>query len=89
MKKVSARTFKSQCLTFIEEVRTTRQPILITQGGRPLVKLVALEATPKQFLGRLEGVVKIVGDLESPLEPASSWQATRSLPKKSHGSRLR
>ncbi len=29
------------------------------------------------FLGRLEGVVKILGDIESPIEPPEAWKALR------------
>jgi hypothetical protein len=42
---------------------------LITKGGRPVAKLVPAEEVPREFLGRLEGIVKIIGDIESPIEP--------------------
>ena len=59
----------------MEEVRTTRQPVLITRRGRPVAKLVPADASSDDFIGRLEGVVRIVSDIETPLEPPESWEA--------------
>lgn len=77
MKKIAAGRFKAQCLKVMEQVRTTREPVLITKRGRPLAKLVAAEKPPDDFIGRLEGVVTIVGDIESPIVPLSDWDALR------------
>ena len=41
MKKMAAGKFKARCLTVMEEVRATREPVLITKRGRPVAKLVA------------------------------------------------
>jgi prevent-host-death family protein len=75
MKKIAAGKFKTHCLTIMEDVRTTRTPVLITKRGKPVAKLVPADASRDDFLGRLEGVVKIVGDIESPIEPPESWGA--------------
>ncbi len=61
----------------IEEVHTTREPVLITKRGRPVAKLVPAEKTSDDFIGRLEGVVRIVGDIESPVVPPEDWEALR------------
>jgi prevent-host-death family protein len=66
MKKMPDGECKARCLSVVENVRATRKPVLITKRGRPLVMLVPAEAERENFLGRLQGVVKIVGDLESP-----------------------
>ncbi|MBZ5492233.1 MAG: hypothetical protein LAO76_14990 [Acidobacteriia bacterium] len=50
---------------------------MTTKGGRPVAKLVRAEEAPREFLGRLEGIVKITGDIESAIEPADSWDAVR------------
>ena len=75
MKTMPAGKFKARCLQVMEEVRTTRDPVLITKRGRPVAKLVPAGTAADGFLGRLEGVVKIVGDIESPVEPPESWEA--------------
>jgi antitoxin (DNA-binding transcriptional repressor) of toxin-antitoxin stability system len=58
-------------------VSKTREPILVTKRGKPVVKLVPAEKPAKTFLGRLEGVMEIVGDIESPIEPPEAWEALR------------
>ena len=75
MKKMPAGEFKAHCLAVIEQVGTTREPVLITKRGQPLAKLVPADAKPAKFLGRLQGVVKILGDIESPIEPAEEWKS--------------
>jgi prevent-host-death family protein len=77
MKKMPAGEFKARCLSVMESVHKTKEPVLITKRGRPVAKLVPADETPRDFLGRLEGVVKIVGDIESPVEPAEAWEVLR------------
>ncbi len=75
MKKMAAGTFKTHCLRVMEEVRTTREPVLVTKRGRPVAKLVPVDTSSDDFIGRLEGIVTIVGDIESPAEPPEVWEA--------------
>jgi prevent-host-death family protein len=77
MKKMPAGEFKSRCLAVMDNVQKTKESVLITKRGRPVAKLVPAEESPREFLGRLEGLVKIVGDIESPVEPSDSWEASR------------
>jgi prevent-host-death family protein len=77
MKKIAAGKFKAQCLKVMEQVRTTREPVLITKRGQPLAKLVPAEKTSDDFIGRLEGIVTIVGDIEAPVVPSEDWDALR------------
>jgi prevent-host-death family protein len=77
MKKIAAGKFKAQCLRIMDEVRSTREPVLITKRGQPLAKLVSAEKTYDDFIGRLEGEIKIVGDIESPVVPLEDWDALR------------
>lgn len=77
MKTISAATFKTHCLSIMEDVRATRHPVLITKRGRAVAKLVPVEIGPDDFIGRLEGVIRVVGDIESPVEPPEGWEAVR------------
>jgi prevent-host-death family protein len=74
---MAAGQFKAQCLRVIEQVHTTREPVLITKRGRPFAKLVPAEKPTDDFIGRLEGIVKVVGDIESPVVPLEDWEALR------------
>jgi len=77
MKRMTAAKFKAQCLAVMEEVYSTRSPVLITKRGRPVAKLVPPDNSADEFIGRLQGVVKVVGDIESPIEPPETWEALR------------
>lgn len=77
MKSIAAGTFKTHCLAIMENVRSTRSAVVITKRGRPIAKLVPVEASRDAFIGRLVGVIKIVGDIESPIEPPENWEALR------------
>ena len=40
MEWITASRFKAQCLSLMDEVATTRQPLTIVKRGKPLVQLV-------------------------------------------------
>jgi prevent-host-death family protein len=77
MKKIAAGEFKARCLTLMEDVRSTREPLIITKRGKPVAKLVPIEDAKDDFIGRLKGVFRVVGDIESPIEPPEAWEALR------------
>ena len=77
MKSMPAGEFKARCLRIMEQVRTTRQPVVITKRGRPVAKLVPVGKDGDDIFGGLKGVFEIVGDLESPLVPPEDWEAMR------------
>lgn len=65
---MSAGKFCERCFAILDSVQKTGQPVLITRHGRPLAKLVPVDETSAgKFLGRLEGMVKVIGDIESPI----------------------
>jgi prevent-host-death family protein len=77
MKKMAAGDFKARCLTVMEDVNKTREPVVITKRGRPVAKLVPIDKAGSELIGRLEGVVRIVGDIESPIEGDEAWEVLR------------
>ncbi|HKU25276.1 MAG TPA: type II toxin-antitoxin system Phd/YefM family antitoxin [Candidatus Sulfotelmatobacter sp.] len=77
MKKIAAATFKAQCLALMDDVRHTKQPLLITKRGKPVAKLVPVEEQTDDFLDRLKGVFRVVGDIESPIDPPEIWESGR------------
>ena len=44
MKKVSASEFRTHCYAWLEHVRKTREQVLITKRGAPLVRLVPVHS---------------------------------------------
>jgi prevent-host-death family protein len=77
MKTMSAAQFKARCLKVMDEVQATRETVLITKKGRPVAKLVPAQAPSSELFGCLSGVIKITGDIESPVAPLEVWKALR------------
>ena len=77
MRTIPAGRFKARCLRLMDEVRNTREPVLITKKGRPVAKLVPAESQPEDIFGCLKDEIKIVGDIESPVVPWEDWDALR------------
>lgn len=77
MKTMAAGEFKAKCLKVMDRVNATREPVLITKKGRPVAKLVPADPEAKDFFDALAGKMKIVGDIESPVEPPEAWESLR------------
>ena len=77
MKTMRAGEFKARCLKVMDQVRATRQPVIITKRGRPVAKLVPVDTRGDDIFGCLKGVFQIVGDIESPVVPPEDWEANR------------
>jgi prevent-host-death family protein len=67
---VAAADFKANCLRLMDEVAQRRQPITITKRGKPVAKLVPIEAEAIDLFGRMAGRIKICGDIINPIEDA-------------------
>jgi prevent-host-death family protein len=77
MRTMGASEFKARCLRVMEEVRTRRESVLITKKGRPVARIVPAEKPREDIFGCLKGIVRITGDIESPVVPASDWEQAR------------
>lgn len=70
IKHVPAANFKAKCLRLLDEVATTRRPIIVTKRGKPVAKLIPIEQEPLDLFGYMAGTAKICGDIISPIEGA-------------------
>lgn len=77
MKTMAAGEFKARCLQVMDQVNKTRTPVVITKRGKPVAKLVPVEAAPAWEPGRLAGKIEILGDIVSPVTPAEDWEALK------------
>jgi prevent-host-death family protein len=77
MRTMRAGEFKARCLKVMDQVRATREPVLITKRGRPVAKLVPVDRRGDDIFGCLKGVMEIVGDIESPVVAPEEWEANR------------
>lgn len=66
MKKIGAAEFKAHCLALMEDVRSTREPLIITKRGKPVAKLVPVESKKDNWIGRLDGVIRSSAILNRP-----------------------
>lgn len=68
---MAAGEFKAKCLRLIDDVGKTGTEIIITKRGQAKAKLVPIgaERERKPFLGRLVGVMEIVGDADDLIKP--------------------
>lgn len=73
MKTMAAGKFKAKCLAVMDEVRRKRETVIITKRGRPVAKLVPVEAKDDEIFGFLGGKIKIKGDIVKPVLSVREW----------------
>ena len=73
MKTLAAGKFKDICLQTLDEVATSRRPVVITKRGRPVAKLVPIEAAPPAR--SLAG--SVVAESGDPFSTGEVWDADR------------
>lgn len=76
MKTISAAEFKARCLALMDDVQGTREAVIITKRGKPVAKLVPADSGSDEFIGRLKGLIEVVGDIESPVVPPEDWETS-------------
>jgi prevent-host-death family protein len=77
MKTMAAGEFKARCLRVMDGVRVTREPVVITKKGKPVAKLVPVDAPAQDIFGCMKDEIEILGDIESPILPAEDWEMLR------------
>ena len=73
MKSLAAGKFKDVCLQTLDEVATTRRPVVITKRGRAVAKLVPMTA-PEPARTLAGSIVAETGD---PFGTGEAWDADR------------
>ena len=72
-KMVAATEFKTHCLALLEEVRQTRQSLLVTRHGKPVVEISPYMPRSADQGNPLKGSVLFEGDVISPV--AEKWDS--------------
>jgi prevent-host-death family protein len=72
-KSVPATQFKAHCLALLEEVRETRQSLLVTRHGKPVVEISPYVAKDTGRVNPLKGSILFQDDLISPLD--ERWES--------------
>lgn len=63
MEQIQLSNFQKNLFAIIEAVRTTDTPVLVTQNGESLVKIVPVSPVQGSWLGCMQGSGKFIGDL--------------------------
>jgi prevent-host-death family protein len=70
---MAAGAFKANCLAVMDEVQAKRETVVITKHGKPVAKLVPVDAQTDDLFDSFRGKVTIVGDIVSPALTLEEW----------------
>ncbi len=75
-KVVSVSEFKATCLRLFDEVRRSREPILVTRRGEPiaLVSPPPVASVSDSWLGSMRDSADISGDIIEPELSPDDWE---------------
>ncbi len=74
MKTIAVGKFKDTCLKTLDDVATTKMPVIVTKRGRPIVKVVPF-VRPTRRRSLAGSVIREAGD---PFWTAETWDADAS-----------
>ena len=66
-RQIAAGEFKAKCLHLLDEVRQSRQEIVITKRGRAVARLLPVDEELLPVFGRMRGSAEILGDIVAPV----------------------
>ena len=74
-KTMAAGVFKAKCLKVMDEVQAKRISVVITKRGKPVAKIVPIDAKPErdEIFGFMKGKGKITGDIVKPALTLKEW----------------
>jgi prevent-host-death family protein len=77
MKYMQAGKFKARCLSVMDDVNATGEPVIITKRGTPVAKVVPVTSKKRELFGFMAGEFRIVGDIEGPVVSIEAWEVMR------------
>ncbi len=79
METVAISRFKATCLSLLERVRNTGQPILVTKRGSPIAQVLPPpppEPVKQSAFGCMSGTSEQLGDIVAPIAE-EDWEVLR------------
>jgi prevent-host-death family protein len=67
---LAAADFKARCLAILDDVDA--EGIIITKHGKPVARLMPIQSSSTELIGRLKGKLEIKGDV---LSTGLTWDA--------------
>ncbi len=77
MKKMAAGSFKTNCLSVMDEVQARHETVVITKHGKPVAKLVPVNTDTDEIYDFLAGKGVVNGDIVSPAVSPDEWGELR------------
>jgi prevent-host-death family protein len=72
---ITISQFKATCLSVLDKVQQTGQPVIVTRHGKPLALITPPPPAPqKKWLGAYQNRGIIVGDILSPVTQNCDWE---------------
>jgi prevent-host-death family protein len=80
VKRVAISEFKAKCLSLLEQVQRTREPIRITRHGKAVAEVVppTEEIDREAMFGSMKDSITILGDIISPADDPDDWEVLRN-----------
>ena len=76
MEEIQISKFKATCLSVLERVGRTGQPVMVTRFGKPVAEVVPPPKPPAAaWLGAMRNQGAILGDLVEPVAAPDDWEA--------------
>jgi prevent-host-death family protein len=79
MDKMAISEFKAKCLAVLERVHKTKRPICVTRHGTPVAEVIPPSSVQERsaWIGSMKDSIEIIGDIISPANEESEWEALR------------
>lgn len=75
MQEIQLSNFKKNIHAVIDAIVNSQQPVLISDNGKHLVKIVPhSKPVKKSWIGCMKSKGRIVGDIMSPAESPDKWE---------------
>jgi prevent-host-death family protein len=74
-KTMKASECKAKFLGVLDDVASKHERVIVTKNGKPVAEIVPFIQKPKTLLGAMKGSIKIIGDLDEPLDV--EWEALK------------
>lgn len=75
-RKVSKSKLKTHALEYFREVQRTGQELIVTDHGKPVLKIIPFREDPQEALCRLKGSVVRYVEPTEPIAP-EDWESLR------------
>lgn len=74
--EIQVSKFKATCLSVLDRVAKTGEPVLVTRFGKPLARILPPPPGPADgWLGAMKGSAEIHDDLVAPATESPDWEA--------------